>query len=193
MGLSARALPRGISGRFNQALMELGSLVCTPRSPIARCPAAALCRASQLGAQRKFPTAPEPQTENLREAAVIVWRHGKVLVRQCPPGERWAGLWDFPRVPLSGQRRAKLDLELSEKVRHLVGVEAAIGERLTILKHGVTHFALLSSVTKPSTGAAFRRQASGCQNGYAPPNSPTTPSASPAANLHECLPSRGAA
>ena len=38
----------------------------------------------------------KPNYENVREAALIVWRGRRVLMRQCQAQERWAGLWDFP-------------------------------------------------------------------------------------------------
>ena len=92
-------LPRRGVGRFNQALMELGSMVCVPRGPrCGECPVASLCRAHELGIEAQVPALkPKPPAIARREAAVVVRRGGRVLLVRCPEGQRWAGLWDFPR------------------------------------------------------------------------------------------------
>ncbi|HBT76728.1 MAG TPA: A/G-specific adenine glycosylase [Planctomycetaceae bacterium] len=99
-----RILPdRGNIGAFNQALMELGSLVCTPRTPdCARCPVSGFCRTAEAGLQESIPfqkpkSPPEPRTV----LAVIVRKKGGILLQQFGMGERWAGLWDFPQIDLT--------------------------------------------------------------------------------------------
>lgn len=130
-------LPARDTGRFNQALMELGSLVCTPRNPACgECPLGELCPTRHGGWQDTIP-APAKKTryEEVAETAVLV-RHGaRILVRQCGPGERWAGLWDFPRhgEPLE-------DDQLIEATRRLTGVGIEIFRELTVIKHGVTRY-----------------------------------------------------
>ena len=87
-------LPVHDVGRFNQALMELGSRICRSRAPACDlCPAAGLCHAQQRGMQNEIPR-PKPRTqfEEVAEAAVLVRRRGRVLVIQWPEGRRWAGL-----------------------------------------------------------------------------------------------------
>lgn len=135
-------LPRKHVGDFNQAMMELGSEICTPRDPHCEtCPVAPLCPARSAGLQSLIP-APKKKTnyEDAREACVVVWRKGKVLLRRCEPNERWAGLWDFPRFPITAPQGAKLHRELAESVLKLTGYNVAIGEHLTTIKHGVTRF-----------------------------------------------------
>ena len=95
-------------GTFNQALMELGSLVCTPRNPgCDHCPVATLCVANRRGLQAQVPRMPaKAASEAVREAAVIVWHKNTILLRRREAGERWAGLWDFLRFPLAARRGA---------------------------------------------------------------------------------------
>ena len=90
----------------NQALMELGSEVCTLRAPRCEaCPAASLCRANREGRQGEIPRPKaKRRIEAVREAAVLVRRRGRVLLVRWPEGRRWAGLWDFPRFPLSRRK-----------------------------------------------------------------------------------------
>jgi A/G-specific adenine glycosylase len=100
--LAEAVLPRREPGRFNQALMELGSEVCLGRAPhCGICPVASLCQANLQGLQREIPLKKaKPRPEAVREAAVLVRRRGRVLLLRWPEGRRWAGLWDFPRFAL---------------------------------------------------------------------------------------------
>jgi len=134
--------PRRGSSRVNQALMELGSQVCTPRSPRCEaCPAAVLCRANRLGQQREIPRrAARPATESVREAAVVIRRRDRVLLVRGSEGRRYAGLWEFPRFPIQAVRPADLRRELAEHVLRLTGLEIAPGRRIQTIRHGVTRF-----------------------------------------------------
>jgi A/G-specific adenine glycosylase len=135
-------LPRTDVARFNQALMELGSLVCTPTAPhCGACPVAAACVAREMGLQDKIPApSRRPAVIAVREAAVIVRRGGAVLVRQCPAGERWAGLWDFPRFPLKAKGPLFVRDELAANVREQTGVAIEPAGLVHALKHGVTRY-----------------------------------------------------
>jgi A/G-specific adenine glycosylase len=104
-------LPKGKAGPFNEALMELGATVCTPRGPgCARCPLEGLCGAARQGDPERFP-APKPQRERpqvewaalcLRreDGAVLLARHGPAAEGQAGRGRLFAGLWDLPSVAL---------------------------------------------------------------------------------------------
>ena len=94
--------------------------------------------------------------KKLREAAVVVRRRGKVLVRRCPIGERWAGLWDFPRFAAKARRGDGVRRELVENVRRLTGVVIEPTGMLATIKHGVTRFriALTCHQAKYVSGAA---------------------------------------
>jgi A/G-specific adenine glycosylase len=135
-------LPRRDAGRLNQALMELGSEVCTARAPPCEtCPAALLCQANRQGRQGEIPRPkPKRQIEPVREAAVLVRRGGRVLLLRWPEGRRWAGLWDFPRFPVHAQQPSALGRELVENVRDLTGFVVAPGRHVKTLTHGVTRF-----------------------------------------------------
>lgn len=138
--IAEQILPAKNCGAFNQALMELGSEVCTFKAPACdRCPVAALCPARKLGLVAQIPTPPKrTQYEDVTEVAVIVRARGRVLLRQCQPGERWAGLWDFPRFAVEGN--GALADEITTRTSALAGIAVTAGERLATLKHGVTRF-----------------------------------------------------
>ena len=135
-------LPRSDVGTLNQALMEVGSLVCTPRDPNCdRCPLAPQCQAQAKNLQHEIPQSERPMNyEDVREAAVVVRRRGRFLLRRCKEDERWAGLWDFPRFPIQTRRLPELRRELIQRTQDLTGVEIAPRERLATIKHGVTRY-----------------------------------------------------
>lgn len=129
-------------GRLNQALMELGREVCKSRRPAcASCPVQAFCRAAQNGLQESIPRPKaKRQITEVREAAVIVRRKGRILLMKRGEGGRWAGLWDFPRFAIEAEHPPALREELIAGVRRLTGVRIVPGEMLKTLRHGVTRF-----------------------------------------------------
>ncbi len=133
-------LPVRQAGDFNQALMELGALVCTPSAPrCVDCPLAADCAARRLGRQESIPArTPPPETVQVAEAAVVVRRGGRVLLLQRPPQGRWASLWEFPHGPLAPGESP--DEAAARLLPELTGLRARLGAELVTLRHGVTRF-----------------------------------------------------
>ena len=95
-------LPRKSPGEFNQALMDLGSLVCTPQNPGCEdCPVNAGCEAFLRQRQHLIPVPKvRPEITPLTDVSIAVFSGSHVMIRQRIAGERWAGLWDFPRLTL---------------------------------------------------------------------------------------------
>jgi len=138
--LAEELLPRKEPGTFNQALMELGSRVCMPKSPdCGACPALGLCAAQRLGITEQIPPAKRTVYESVTEVAVVVRRGRRVLLRRCAADERWAGLWDFPRFAVTGGPRQRRR-EVQQLTAEQVGVQVAVGQKLTTIRHGVTRF-----------------------------------------------------
>lgn len=106
--VAAAILPASRSGAWNQALMDLGALLCTPRAPLCgRCPIADHCEARAVGRVATIPAiAPARAAEKRREEALVIQRGGRVLVVRRTAGEWWEGLWDFPRLPAAELRSA---------------------------------------------------------------------------------------
>lgn len=136
---SGSLLPRKRIGDFNQALMELGSEICTPRNPNCDiCPLMNLCPTFLDGLQDEIPAAGKKmEYEDVNEAVVLVQRNGKYLVRLCGPGERWEGLWDFPRYRIVNSLGGK---ELEPKLKAQFGLSTAIYPTDQRIKHAVTRF-----------------------------------------------------
>jgi A/G-specific adenine glycosylase len=138
--LAEALLPQRHAGEFNQALMELGALICTPGRPdCSRCPLADLCQAKRLGLQEAIPRRPEPpQVVEVAEVAVVVRRGNEVFLVERPGEGRWAGLWEFPHGPVEkGESRVSAARRL---LKQLTGLQARIGPEILTLRHSVTRF-----------------------------------------------------
>lgn len=133
-------LPTKRIGKFNQAVMELGAKICSPRKPqCLLCPLSSICPTHLKGLQDEIPVAAKRVVyTDVNEIAVVVRRQNKVLLRRCSETERWAGLWDFPRFANETQRNTNRNI--TSKVREMTGVSVEPGRKLTTIKHGVTRY-----------------------------------------------------
>ena len=105
----ARALgeviPVGAAGAFNQALMELGAIVCLPTgAPLCgRCPARGFCAALAQGRIGELPNRPPKKPRRVEERTVwLIFRGGRTALRRRPGRGLLAGLWEFPNELGSG-------------------------------------------------------------------------------------------
>ena len=171
-----RVLPSRSCGQFNQALMELGSEICTPVEPnCSGCPLRSCCRAFADGRQNAIPAAtPRPVVTHVVEASVAVQKNGAYLLRRRGPGERWEGLWDFQRfsladfeVPTELKQNATgpgvpaaLKQRLEREVANASGIQAAIGPLVAEFHHTVTRYRirLLCFCADYQTGKLSGRQ-----------------------------------
>ncbi len=88
----------GNPGDWNQALMELGATVCTPRDPLcASCPVRMNCRAVALGAVYRLPrTGQKTPPRRVERATVVLASSRAVLLARRTKGTLWGGLWEPP-------------------------------------------------------------------------------------------------
>jgi A/G-specific adenine glycosylase len=134
-------LPAKRIGAFNQALMELGALVCTPVSPrCVDCPLTALCAARQLGLQESIPVrGASPAITSVRESAIVIRRADRLLlVRRPADANRWANLWEFPHGPLEGDETH--EAAAVRLAANLTGLSIQPGPELHTLRHGITRY-----------------------------------------------------
>jgi A/G-specific adenine glycosylase len=100
-----QALATEHPGEWNQALMELGATVCTPRDPgCEQCPVQAHCSAYQQQAVAEYPkkVAKEKPTR-LHHVTVLPLYQGRVGVRVIPKGQWWEGMYEFARSEVAGE------------------------------------------------------------------------------------------
>ena len=129
-------LERSDPGAWNQALMELGATVCTPRAPACpACPVRAHCLARELGLAEELPEArPRPRPVQVSVAAAVVERDGRVLLVRRPEGRLMGRMWEVPQTSLLSRGLEDLEPELAE--RH--GLRVAAGPLLARVRHAIT-------------------------------------------------------
>jgi A/G-specific adenine glycosylase len=133
-------MPSGTSSTFNQALMDLGAMICTPRGPDCEtCPVASFCMAYKHGVQDERPLRRkrDPIPHHIVIAGVLE-REGKVLIGQRPNGKLLGGLWEFPGGKC-GKGETLEDCLLREW-REELDLQIRAGEVLGEFSHAYTHF-----------------------------------------------------
>jgi len=138
--LAAEYLPIGGASAYNQALMDLGAMICTPRTPACDlCPVKDFCRARELGVQEERPLrkAKTPLPHYTVTAAVII-QNQKVLITQRKAKGILGGMWEFPGGKVeAGETLAEcLQREIKEELDAQIQVETSFG----VYKHAYTHF-----------------------------------------------------
>lgn len=134
-------LPASRPGDYNQALMELGRVICKPRNPLCReCPIRAYCLAYSHNTQNQRPVktrkAPTPHYD---VAAGIIWnKEGHLLITQRPLDGLLGGLWEFP----GGKREQDETMQdcLRRELREELAIEVEVEELFTVVQHAFTHF-----------------------------------------------------
>jgi len=96
--LAKENLPKGKAADFNQALMDLGAMICVPKKPRCLiCPVIKECKARAHGTQDLLPVKkPKKVVSYHIHAAVVIVKKGKVLLAQRPSNGLLGGMWEFP-------------------------------------------------------------------------------------------------
>lgn len=140
--LADQHLPPGRAGDYNQALMDLGSQICTARSPrCPSCPLTAHCAARRQGAQASYPVKAKKKKVPQRSAVCGVLRRGEqLLLTRRPSKGLYGGLFELPgdmlqakESPADGMVRA---------ARERLGLSVQVGAPLGSVQHTLTHMKL---------------------------------------------------
>jgi A/G-specific adenine glycosylase len=127
-------------GDWNQALMELGATICLPRTPrCLLCPVNMLCEARLREIEQTLPVkGAKKALPHYNVAAAVIRQGDKLLIAQRPPEGMLGGLWEFP----GGKQEPGETLEecLRREIQEELGVEIDVGQPVTTVKHGYTHF-----------------------------------------------------
>ncbi|MGD0614316.1 MAG: NUDIX domain-containing protein, partial [Verrucomicrobiota bacterium] len=125
------------ASHFNQSLMELGALICTPRRPkCGICPVARNCVARRQGRTDRYPNLGRRVASIPRRVVAFVLRRGnRYLVRQRPAGVVNAHLWEFPNVEWTGPK-----LNLRAAARRTLGFEPKRLRPLCTVRHSITRY-----------------------------------------------------
>ncbi len=152
---------------LNQSLMELGALICTPRSPnCPACPVQKLCVAHKENLQDQLPNLGKRETATERRFLAFVVEHdGKFLVRRRPAGVVNAHLWEFPNVEVgaAGKARHSVRAATSQTQTGAQGTDAPDQQKdfritsekpLCTIKHSITRYRITLEAWRAELAAA---------------------------------------
>jgi A/G-specific adenine glycosylase len=129
-----RVFSKDSPGDFNQAMMELGALVCRSRNPqCLACPVREFCRAAREGTQEIIPRPRTLGLEKIEAVVAVIEKDGRTLIQKRPSGGLLAGLWEFPGGKV--EPGESLTAALRREVREELGFGIENIRRLTTVRH----------------------------------------------------------
>ncbi|MGB3222158.1 MAG: A/G-specific adenine glycosylase [Desulforhopalus sp.] len=146
--IAEHLLPKGQARAYNQALMDLGGLVCTPKNPrCSECPIAESCRSLHKGTVRIRPVVAKKRdiiTQH-KVAGLIQWKK-KIFIQQRRAGDVWGGLWEFPGGKIEegeGDGEGAANLVIAETISADIGLSVALVKPITRITHHYTHHKII--------------------------------------------------
>lgn len=133
-------------GLHNQAMMELGALVCSPRNPQCKpCPVASACCARHKGAVSQYPVRAAKSRPPLHHVAVgVVLKNGHLLITRRASKGLLGGLWEFPGGrQMTGETAEQACIR---EIREETGIDIDVIRRMSLVKHAYTHFKIEMTV-----------------------------------------------
>lgn len=133
---------------FNQAIMELGALICSPTQPqCTKCPLETNCVAFNTNIIEKIPikTKSKP-TPHYNIAVGVIWKNNTLLIGKRKESQMLGGLWEFP----GGKQKAKesLNTTLLREIKEETGLEVKAEHPYCTIKHAYSHFKITLHVFK---------------------------------------------
>jgi A/G-specific adenine glycosylase len=156
--LGQSLVPAARAGDFNQAMMELGALVCAPRAPdCAACPVRAHCAAVRLGVAREELPVKQPRATRrpVAIACALVERAGRVLLVRRQPGELLAGTWALPSADIAEGTAAE------DAARAAASAQGVVAKSPPIFRGRVRHVFTHRDLTADVFSVAAERASSG--------------------------------
>ncbi|MFZ5774670.1 MAG: A/G-specific adenine glycosylase [Thermodesulfobacteriota bacterium] len=133
-------IPPGQARFFNQAMMELGALICLPRSPrCPDCPISKHCQALAAGTVAERPVLAAPkETIPIRMVTGVLSHQGRLFIQKRMADDVWPNLWEFPGGVLEEGESA--EEALVREYLEETGFAVRPGERIAVLKHNYTRY-----------------------------------------------------
>ncbi|MEW6126226.1 MAG: A/G-specific adenine glycosylase [Acidobacteriota bacterium] len=158
-------VPMGRAGKFNEAMMELGALICRPKNPACEgCPIRPYCRAYHENRLAEFPRKSKKAAIPHHQIVIgVVHKDGKVLIALRPSEGLLGNLWEFPGGKLKPEER--LEACCAREMLEETGIVVEVGERFSVVQHSFTHFRItlhafhcryVSGKARPKTSQKIR-------------------------------------
>ncbi len=135
-------VPGRRAGDFNQAMMELGARVCTPRNPqCGRCPLRTTCAAHAANRIAAYPVrSPTTRLPHRHVDVGVVRRNGRILITQRPVNRMLGGLWVLPGGPRANGERGSTSV--ARCIREKTGLDVRPGPIVATVQHTYSHFSI---------------------------------------------------
>jgi len=136
-------MPPKRAGMFNEAIMELGALCCTPRNPdCPHCPLRRICRARQQGRSESYPVRNPRKVRPHKEvgAGIVRNRKGEILIAQRLEDSMLGGLWEFPGGTRENGETFKQCV--ARELKEELGIEVSVGRQVATVRHAYSHFTI---------------------------------------------------
>ncbi|RMF58589.1 MAG: A/G-specific adenine glycosylase [Calditrichaeota bacterium] len=144
--IADQLLERNHPGEYNQAIMELGALICRPQKPLCEeCPVNELCVSFLTNRQTEFPKRKQKAKIPTQKVSVgVVLKEGKVLITRRKENGLLGGLWEFPggKIKVGETSEDACIREIKEEV----DLEVDIISHLKRIYHTYSHFKLIMDV-----------------------------------------------
>lgn len=133
-------LDRDDARNFNQALMELGALVCAPRKPdCPACPVAPFCLGRERGTAGQLPlTKPAPEIIRIHMACGVLASRGRLFIQKRRKTDVWPGLWEFPGGVM--EEGESPEQALVRELREETGLPVTPGGKIAVVRSSYTRY-----------------------------------------------------
>jgi A/G-specific adenine glycosylase len=139
-------LPTDKAGDFNQAMMELGASVCTPKNPrCTACPLSKNCTAYQTQTTLRYPFKSPLRTAPEYNVSIgIIAKGDRFYIQKRPSEGHLGGMWEFPGG--KANQGESPEQALIRECREEIGAEIEIKQKLALVHHAYSHFKIHMSV-----------------------------------------------
>ena len=137
---AGKLLDRTHPGDYNQAMMELGAVVCRPAQPLCdACPVSRFCVAFAAGRQHEFPVrAPRKPVPKYHIAIGVIRKDDRILITRRPEDGLLGGLWEFPGGKV--RRGERPEDACTREIKEEVNLTVEVTDYLTHVDHAYSHF-----------------------------------------------------
>ena len=134
-------IPKNQPGDFNQAVMELGALICKPQKPeCEKCPVSAHCIAFRRVETESIPykSAAKKVPHHQIAVGLIINKKNELLIALRPNDSMLGGLWEFPGG--KKEKNESLKKTVQRELKEELGVDVEVFDKYRDLKHAYSHF-----------------------------------------------------
>ncbi len=144
--LAQQHLSENRPGDYNQAIMELGAMVCRPKSPKCMlCPINKYCAANKHGDMEQYPVKPPSKAlPHHLIAAGIIYHDDKILIAKRPDKGLLGGLWEFPGGKVEDNESP--EQAAAREIKEELDIDVQVDELFDTVKHAYTHFSITMQV-----------------------------------------------